>query len=108
MQAVEESKPDAADDEFEVEADEAYRNVVKKKTEELDEFDEDEFDDAFKTSFISKEIPLVNKEDKKLGNKEIKTTENLQSRQVILNNQKESTNENKGSRKQIEEPERLF
>ena len=63
MDVLEEMKSDSVDDELEIEADEAYKNVIKKKEEITDEFNDDEFAEAFKSSFKNKDLPSTGRKE---------------------------------------------
>ena len=54
MEKQEGSQPESIDEELEIEADEAYRNVIQKTVDTQDEFEDNEFDDAFKSSYANK------------------------------------------------------
>ena len=54
MEKQDGSQPESIDEELEIEADEAYRNVVQKTVDTQDEFEDNEFDDAFKSSYANK------------------------------------------------------
>lgn len=70
MDVPEETKPDSVDDEFEIEADAAYKNVIKKKEETMDEFNDDEFAEAFKSSYLNKDIPSTAKKEETIVHKD--------------------------------------
>ena len=67
---MDEEKSDSVDIEFEKEADEAYKNVIQNKAETVDDFDDDEFGEAFQSSYVIKKNKVDSGKENRAENKE--------------------------------------
>jgi len=67
---MDEEKSDSVDIEFEKEADEAYKNVIQNKAETVDDFDDDEFGEAFQSSYVIKKNKVDSRKENRAENKE--------------------------------------
>ena len=67
---MDEEKSDSVEVEFEREADEAYKNVVQSKVETIDDFDDDEFGEAFQSSYVIKKNKVDSGKENRSKNKD--------------------------------------
>lgn len=82
MDAVEADKTDEEEDEFEVEANEAFQNVVEKKSVEVED---DEFEDAFQSCYTNEGAKLNSSEEKMVKNGEFKSCLTGTKRALVSN-----------------------